>query len=82
MFIIIGLDSKNFFQTKKHVTFLDNAAPILKAGIANTFSIKINETTAFDTVAQNDSSGSWKAMASMATCTDGYSRFLKEEPKE
>ena len=30
----------------------------------------------------SDSSGSWKAMASMATCTDGYSRFLKEEPKE
>ena len=28
------------------------------------------------------SSGSWKAMASMATCTDGYSCFLKEEPKE
>ena len=27
------------------------------------------------------SSGNWKATASMATCTDGYSRILKEEPK-
>ena len=33
---------------------------------------------AFETVA----SESWKAMASMATCTNEYSRFVREEPKE
>ena len=30
----------------------------------------------------SDSPGSWKATVSMATCIDGYSRFLKEEPKK
>ena len=37
---------------------------------------------AVDTVAHKRLFRNWKAMASMANCTDGYSRFLREEMKE